>query len=61
MVPERILEKKGSQYHVLWKGKSGHKSWESQKNLVCVPLMKEFDERDASDSEDEIYEVKVKK
>lgn len=56
--PARILERKGTKYLVLWQGKAQQKSWETTKNLICVPLMKEFDEKEEEDSEDEIYEVK---
>lgn len=59
MEPSRILEKKGSKYLVLWEGKQQLKTWETSKNLICFPLMKEFDDGTEDDSEDEIYEVKV--
>lgn len=59
MEPSRILEKKGSKYLVLWEGKQQLKTWETSKNLICFPLMKEFDDGTEDDSEDEIYEVKT--
>lgn len=55
--PARILERKGNKYLVLWQGKAQQKSWETTKNLICVPLMKEFDEKE-EESDEEIYEVK---
>lgn len=59
-IPVRVIEKKGSQYNIEWE--KGTKSWEDRRNLACVKLMNEFDDReDEMDDFDEDVEYVVQK
>lgn len=55
--PLQILDKKGSKYHVLWRGVEQKKTWETSKNLVCVPLMKAFDDKQEEEEFKVNYDV----
>lgn len=54
--PKRVVSKKGLKYLIEWENKNNTPSWETADNLICVPIIREFDDREEED-EDEIYEV----
>lgn len=56
--PKRVVSKKGLKYLIEWENKNNTPSWETADNLICVPIIREFDDREEED-EDEIYEVAV--
>ena len=44
---------------MLWRGVEQKKTWETSKNLVCVPLMKAFDDKQEQEEFKVTYDVEV--